>query len=75
MSSHGDGFGVTAIQLAAFTAAIANGGDLYIPRVARNAQEAKTFVAELKRKIVMSPEDRLRLLTGMTGAVNYGTAT
>ena len=74
MSSHGDGFGVTAIQLAAFTAAIANGGDLFIPRVARNAEEAQTFVAELKRKIVMSREDRMRMLAGMTGAVNYGTA-
>src|SRR5215813_9671116 len=74
MSSHGDGFGVTAIQLAAFTCAIANGGDLYTPRVARNAEEAQTFVAELKRKIVMSPEDRMRMLAGMTGAVNYGTA-
>lgn len=74
MSSHGDGFGVTAIQLAAFTSAIANGGDLYTPRVLRKAEEAQTFVAELRRKIVMSPEARLRLLAGMTGAVNYGTA-
>jgi len=74
MSSHGDGFGVTAIQLAAVTAAIANGGDLYTPRVARNANDAENFVAELKRKIVMAPEDRSRLLAGMTGAVNYGTA-
>jgi cell division protein FtsI/penicillin-binding protein 2 len=74
MSSHGDGFGVTAIQLAAFTSAIANGGDLYTPRVARSAEDAQTFIAELRRKIVMSPEDRLRLLAGMTGAVNYGTA-
>jgi beta-lactamase class D len=74
MSSHGDGFGVTAIQLAAFTCAIANGGDLYTPHVARNAEEAQTFISDLKRKIVMSPEDRLRLLAGMTGAVNYGTA-
>jgi cell division protein FtsI/penicillin-binding protein 2 len=74
MSSHGDGFGVTAIQLAAFTAAIANGGDLYTPHVARNAEDAENFVAELKRKIVMAPEDRSRLLAGMTGAVNYGTA-
>jgi penicillin-binding protein 2 len=74
MSSHGDGFGVTAIQLAAFTAAIANGGDLYTPHVARNAEEVQNFVAELKRKIVMSPEDRMRMLAGMSGAVNYGTA-
>jgi cell division protein FtsI/penicillin-binding protein 2 len=74
MSSHGDGFGVTAIQLAVFTSAIANGGDLYTPLVSRNAEEAQNFIADLKRKIVMSPEDRLRLIAGMTGAVNYGTA-
>lgn len=74
MSSHGDGFGVTAIQLAAFTSAIANGGNLYTPRVARTAEEANNFAPDLKRRIVMSPEDRLRLLAGMIGAVNYGTA-
>ncbi len=74
MSSHGDGFGVTAIQLAAFTSAIANGGDLYTPRVLRTDEEARNFVPELKRKIVMSSEDRTRVLAGMMGAVNYGTA-
>jgi penicillin-binding protein 2 len=74
MSSHGDGFGVTAMQLAVFTSAIANGGNLYTPRVVRTPEEARDFVPELKRKIVMSPEDRLRLLAGMMGAVNYGTA-
>jgi cell division protein FtsI/penicillin-binding protein 2 len=74
MSSHGDGFGVTAIQLAAFTGAIANGGNLYTPRVMRTAEEARNFVPELKRKIDMSPEDRMRMLAGMMGAVNYGTA-
>src|SRR5262245_65679235 len=74
MSSHGDGFGVTAIQLATFTSAIANGGELYTPRVLRNTEDAQNFIPELKRKIVMSPEDRLRMLAGMTGAANYGTA-
>jgi membrane peptidoglycan carboxypeptidase len=74
MSSHGDGFGVTAIQLAAFTGAIANGGNLYTPRVVRTPEEARNFVPELKRKIVMSTEDRMRMLAGMMGAVNYGTA-
>ncbi len=74
MSSHGDGFGVTAIQLAAFTSAIANGGNLYVPRVARTAEEIEGFTPELKRRIIMSPEDRFRLMAGMMGAVNYGTA-
>lgn len=74
MSSHGDGFGVTAIQLAAFTAAIANGGNLYIPRVPRTREETMNFEPQLRRKIELLPEDRLRVLSGMTGAVNFGTA-
>jgi beta-lactamase class D len=74
MSSHGDGFGVTAIQLAAFTSAVANGGKLYTPQVVRTAEEARAFTPELKRAIVLSAEDRMRLLAGMMGAVNYGTA-
>lgn len=74
MSSHGDGFGVTAIQLATFTSAIANGGNLYVPRVARTIEDAESFTPELKRQIEMSPEDRMRLMAGMIGAVNYGTA-
>src|SRR5581483_281186 len=74
MSSHGDGFGFTAIQLASFTAAIANGGYLYVPRIPRTPEEAASFKPELRRKIEMTPEDRLRMLSGMIGAVNYGTA-
>jgi len=74
MCSFGDGFGVTAIQLATFTSAIANGGSLYTPRVPRSAEDAENFEPELKRKIEMSQEDRTRLMSGMIGAVNYGTA-
>jgi cell division protein FtsI/penicillin-binding protein 2 len=74
MSSHGDGIGVTAMQLAAFTGAIANGGNLYVPRVARTPAEARAFRPQLRRRIEMSSEDRLRLLAGMIGAVNFGTA-
>jgi penicillin-binding protein 2 len=73
MPSHGDGFGVTAMQLTAFTAAIANGGYLYVPRVPRTADDAAEFKPVLKRRIEMTPEDRLRTLSGMSGAVNYGT--
>jgi beta-lactamase class D len=73
MSSHGDGFGVTAMQLAVFTSAIANGGNLYLPRVPRSEEEAENFRPILKRRVEMSAEDRLRLMAGMIGAVNYGT--
>jgi Penicillin binding protein transpeptidase domain len=73
MSSHGDGFGITAVQLAAFTAAIANGGNLYIPRIPRTPEEAEDFRPILRRRIEMSLEDRMRLMAGMIGAVNYGT--
>jgi cell division protein FtsI/penicillin-binding protein 2 len=74
MSSHGDNFGVTAIQLAAFTGAIANGGNLYVPRVPQTREEARNFQPKLRRRIEMSSEDRLRVLAGMIGAVNFGTA-
>ena len=74
MSSHGDGFGVTAIQLAAFTAAIANGGNLYVPRVPTSREDAMNFQPVLRRKIDMTPEERLRMMAGMSGAVNFGTA-
>lgn len=73
MSSHGDGFGVTALQLASFTSAIANGGNLYTPRVPKSPQEAANFKPQLRRKIEMSPENRMRMLAAMAGTVNYGT--
>ncbi len=73
MSSHGDGFGVTAMQLSTFTAAIANGGNLYVPRLPKTAQDAANFKPQLRRKIEMTPESRLRMLAGMAGTVNYGT--
>jgi penicillin-binding protein 2 len=73
MSSHGDGFGVTAMQLAVFTSAIANGGNLYVPRTPRTAEDVADFKPELRRKIEMTVEDRLRILAGMSGTVNFGT--
>lgn len=73
MSSHGDGFGVTALQLSAFSAAIANGGNLYVPRVPKTAQEAANFKPQLRRKIDMTDENRLRMLAAMSGTVSYGT--
>ncbi len=74
MSSHGDGIGLTAMQLATFTAAIANGGNLYVPHAPRTPEENVDFKPILRRKLDFSSEDRLRMLSGMIGAVNFGTA-
>jgi cell division protein FtsI/penicillin-binding protein 2 len=71
VASHGDGIGVTALQLAAFTSAIANGGSLYQPQLVRADQ---TFTPVLRRQLPIEPHDRRAILEGMTGAVNYGTA-
>ncbi len=73
MSSHGDGFGITAIQLAAFTAAVANGGNLFEPRVPRSPEDLSNFEPKLIRRIEMTPEDRMQMMSGLIGAVNYGT--
>jgi len=73
-SSHGRGYGVTAIQLAAFTSAIANGGKLFVPQVIRTPEDAENFEPQLRRVIEMDPDERLQLLAGMIGAVKFGTA-
>ncbi|HEX8187783.1 MAG TPA: penicillin-binding transpeptidase domain-containing protein, partial [Pyrinomonadaceae bacterium] len=74
MSSHGDDIEVTAIQLARMASAIGNGGKLLIPHLPRTPQENVSFKREVRRDIDI-PEDNLRrILPGMIGAVNYGTA-
>lgn len=93
-SSHGTGFAVTAIQLAVFTAAIANYGAVYRPQVVIDDMQAQpagdqhgeshgdlasggptvAFKPILHRHLNISEVERLNLLAGMTGAVEFGTA-
>ncbi len=72
--SHGDGFGITALQLASFTSAIANGGTFYRPQIVRTKQEAAAFKPVVTRKITISEKDRRKILEGMHGATSFGTA-
>lgn len=75
MSSHGDDFEVTAIQLGTMVSAIANGGKLLMPHLPRTVEENSHFKTEVRRKVdVLDKETYNRLLPGMIGAVNYGTA-
>jgi hypothetical protein len=74
MSSHGDDIEVTAIQLARMASAIANGGKLLVPHLPRTPQENVNFQREVKRDINIADDNVRRILPGMIGAVNYGTA-
>src|SRR5437773_3188558 len=73
MSSHGDDFEVTAIQLAALVSAMSNGGKLLMPHVPRTVEENSHFKTEVRRKISVENEAWKRMLPGMVGAVNYGS--
>jgi membrane peptidoglycan carboxypeptidase len=73
MSSHGDDFEVTAIQLGTMVSAIANGGKLLSPHLPRSVDENSHFKTEVRRKLSVDKETWNRLLPGMIGAVNYGT--
>lgn len=74
MSSHGEDIEVTAIQLANMASAIANGGKLLVPHLPRTPVEAVRFKPEVKREVDIPQEHLRRVVPGMIGAVNYGTA-
>jgi penicillin-binding protein 2 len=73
MSSHGDDFEVTAIQLATLVSAMSNGGKLLMPHVPRTVEENSQFKTEVRRRIDIDNEAWKRMVPGMIGAVNYGS--
>jgi hypothetical protein len=74
MSSHGDDFEVTPVQLASLVSAIGNGGTLLMPHLPRTPQEDVSFKTEVRRRLNIPQENLRRMIPGMIGAVNYGTA-
>src|SRR5436190_2212735 len=73
MSSHGDDFKVTPVQLATLVSAMANGGKLLSPRVLRTSQEQSRFKPGIRRTINMNIDSLRYMVPGMVGAVNYGS--
>lgn len=72
--SHGDDTEVSTIQLAVMAAAITNGGNRVLPRIPRNAEDAAKFQTFYKAKVELPQQNVRRVIPGMMGAAEYGTA-
>src|SRR5258706_5082401 len=73
MSSHGDDFKVTAVQLATLVSAIANGGNLVKPFVPRTPREENRSTPKVRRLVNINADAFRQMIPGMTGSVSYGS--
>jgi cell division protein FtsI/penicillin-binding protein 2 len=74
MTSFGEGFLVTPLELAGLVSAIANGGTLYYLQYPRTTDEIEHFEPKVKRTLDLQSSDIGDVRAGMRGAVDYGTA-
>jgi penicillin-binding protein 2 len=72
MSSFGEGIQVTPLQLAALSAAFANGGTLYYLQYPHTQEEVENFTPRVKRELNIGPI-LPEIREGMLAAVLYGT--
>jgi len=73
MTSFGEGFSMTPLELTAIVSAVANGGTLYYLQHPNSQAEIDQFIPQVKRQLDIGPwlSD---IKPGMMGAVEYGTA-
>ena len=74
MTSFGEGFLVTPLELGAMLSAIANGGTLYYLQYPRRSEEIDHFAPKVKRPLELAPNGIADVKVGMRGAVDFGTA-
>lgn len=72
--SHGDDTEVSTIQLAVMAAAITNGGHRVLPRIPRKGVENARFQTFYKANVDLPSQSVRRVIPGMMGAAEYGTA-
>ena len=73
MSSHGDDFKVTALQLATLVSAMANGGQLITPFVPRTAKDENRSTPKVRRVLNINAASLEQMVPGMIGSVSYGS--
>jgi penicillin-binding protein 2 len=73
MTSFGEGFYMTPMELTAIVSAVANGGTLYYLQHPSTQTEIDQFVPQVKRQL-NGAQWLTNLKPGMMGAVEYGTA-
>jgi penicillin-binding protein 2 len=73
MTSFGEGFHVTPLELTALMTAVANGGTLYYLQHPRSQQEINQFMPRVKRQLDIA-HWIAEIKPGLMGAVEYGTA-
>jgi penicillin-binding protein 2 len=73
MTSFGEGFYFTPLQLAAIVSAVANGGTLYYLQYPKTPAEIANYVPRVKRHLDIA-QNIPAILPGMMGAVEFGTA-
>jgi len=74
MTSFGEGFQMTPLELAALLSSVANGGTLYYLQYPQTSAEIETFHPKVKRVLDIAPNGISDIRMGMRGAVDYGTA-
>ena len=74
MTSFGEGFLQTPLELASLLSAIANGGTMYYLQYPRTPDEIERFQPKVKRTLELAPNGISDIKLGMRGAVDFGTA-
>jgi cell division protein FtsI/penicillin-binding protein 2 len=73
MTSFGEGFRLTPLELASLMGTLANGGTMYYLQYPRSKEEVERFTPRIKRQLDIGqwlPD----IKPGMSGAVEFGTA-
>jgi penicillin-binding protein 2 len=74
MTSFGEGFLMTPLELAGILSAIANGGTLYYLQYPQTESDADRLTPKIKRPLEVGPNTLADIKIGMRGAVDFGTA-